>query len=133
MPDYFLDDEDMVKEAAAKEKPKDSKIKMIFQNVSKIITEDIVKRTQCTYVLDVDGERWLLDLKNGAGSVNPVDDNVCGDVTMTMKEAVMIAIFTGKQKAAAAYMTGKLKIKGDLGKAMKLENLMSRLPRSSKL
>ena len=133
MPDYFLDDEDMVKEATEKEKSKDSKIKMIFQDVSRIITEDIVKGTQCTYLLDVNGERWLLDLKNGTGSINQVDDNAIGDVTMTMKEDVMVAIFTGNQKAAAAYMTGKLKIKGDLGKAMKLENLMSRLPRSSKL
>ena len=133
MPDYFLDDEDLLDMAAAKEETKDSKVKTVFRNVSRSITEDIVKGTQCTYLFDVDGDRWLLDLKNGAGSINQVDGNVSGDVTMTMKEDVMVAIFTGKQKPATAYMTGKLKIKGDLGKAMKLENLMSHLPKNSKL
>ena len=34
------------------------------------------------------------------------------------------SFFTGKLKATAAFMTGKLKIKGDMGKAMKLEKLM---------
>ena len=137
LPDYFLEDEDLldiVKEAAAKkEGTSNSKTRAIFQDVSRSITEDIVKGTQCTYLFDVDGDRWLLDLKNGAGSINQVDANVSGDITMSMKEDVMIAIFTGKQKAATAYMTGKLKIKGDLGKAMKLEKLMSRLPKNSKL
>ena len=133
MPDYFLDDEDLLDVVAAKEEIKDSKIKTVFRDLSRSITEDIVKETQCTYLFDVDGDRWLLDLKNGAGSINQVDGNVSGDVTMTMKEDVMIAIFTGKQKAATAYMTGKLKIKGDVGRAMKLENLMSRIPKNSKL
>lgn len=33
----------------------------------------------------------------------------------------------GKMKATAAFMTGKLKIRGDMGKAMKLEKLMGAL------
>ena len=137
LPDYFLEDDDLldiVKETAAKEEgTNDSKTKALFQDVSRSITEDIVKGTQCTYLFDVDGDQWLLDLKNGAGSIIQVDGNVSADVTMAMKEDVMVAVFTGKQKAATAYMTGKLKIKGDLGKAMKLEKLMSRLPKNSKL
>ena len=138
LPDYFLDDAeelvDVVKETAAKkEGAKSSKTGAIFQDLSQHITEDIVKGTQCTYLFDVDGEQWLLDLKNGAGSINKVGEDATGDVTMTMKEDMMVAIFTGKQKAATAYMTGRLKIKGDLGKAMKLEKLMSRLQKNSKL
>lgn len=35
-----------------------------------------------------------------------------------------ISFYLGKLKATAAFMTGKLKIKGDMGKAMKLEKLM---------
>ena len=138
LPDYFLDDAedlvDVVKETAAKkEASKNSQAAAIFQDLSQHITEDIVMGTQCTYLFDVDGERWLLDLKNGAGSINQVGGDATGDVTMIMKEDMMVAIFTGKQKAATAYMTGKLKIKGDLGKAMKLEKLMSRLQKKSKL
>lgn len=36
-------------------------------------------------------------------------------------------MFTGGLKPAAAFMTGKLKIHGDLKKAMKLEKLMGAL------
>lgn len=139
LPDYFLDDAeeliDVVKEAAAKKEGANSSSKTaaIFQDLSQHITEDVVKGTQCTYLFDVEGEQWLLDLKNGAGSINKVGGDSSGDVTMTMKEDMMVAIFTGKQKAATAYMTGRLKIKGDLGKAMKLEKLMSRLQKNSKL
>lgn len=35
-----------------------------------------------------------------------------------------IKMFKGELKATSAFMTGKLKIKGDIGKAMKLEKLM---------
>jgi len=36
-------------------------------------------------------------------------------------------MFSGKLKAAPAYMTGKLKISGDFQKALKLEKLMKAL------
>jgi putative sterol carrier protein len=35
-------------------------------------------------------------------------------------------MFTGKLKPTAAFMQGKLKIKGDMMKAMKLESLMNK-------
>ena len=140
MPDYFLDEADPIDEADVmkihKESPKEDKSdspKAIFEGLTHYITPDIVKSTQCTYLFDVDGDLWLLDLKNGDGSIQQVSDDGNGDVKMTMKEDIMVGLFTGKQKAAAAYMTGKLKIKGDLGKAMKLEKLMSRLQAKSKL
>lgn len=136
LPDYFLDDEDLldiVKEEAPKQETKVSKTAVIFQDISQQISEEIVQGTQCTYLFDVEGDTWLLDLKNGAGSIKQVDSDATGDVTMIMNEDMMVAIFTGKQKAATAYMTGKLKIKGDLGKAMKLEKLMSRVQKNSKL
>jgi len=34
-------------------------------------------------------------------------------------------IVSGEQNATTAYMTGKLKIKGDMGAAMKLQKLFS--------
>jgi putative sterol carrier protein len=36
---------------------------------------------------------------------------------------VFARILTGKQNPMTAYMTGKLKVHGDLGAAMKLKNL----------
>ena len=81
----------------------------------------------------VDGEMWLIDLKHGDSSVQQVSNDTNGDMKKILKKYVMVDLFTGKRKAAAATMTGKLKVKGDLGKAMKLEKLMSQLQVKSKL
>ena len=124
---------DMHKKAQVHKKDAADSPKAIFEGLKPHITPDIVKSTQCTYLFDVDGETWLIDLKNGDGSIRQVGSDTNGDVKMILKKDVMVGLFTGKQKAAAAYMTGKLKIKGDLGKAMKLEKLMSQLQVKSKL
>ena len=100
-------------------------LKDVFKNLSDVITAELVQQTQCTYLFDIEGTLWLLDLKNGAGSIKQVDSDTDSDVKMMMKEDVLISLFTGKEKAVSAYMTGKLKMKGDIGKAMKLEMLMS--------
>ncbi len=45
------------------------------------------------------------------------------DTTITTSEETMMAVINGEQNPTTAYMTGKLKIKGDMGAAMKLQKL----------
>ena len=76
-----------------------------------------------TYFFDVEGaSKWRVDVKEGTVTVaeNGADDT---DVTLTAAEDVFKAIVNGEQNATSAYMTGKLKIRGDMGAAMKLQNL----------
>jgi len=96
----------------------------VFNKLSNLITAELVQQTKCTYLFDFEGSLWLLDLKNGAGCVKQVDSDTDSDVKMVMKEDVLVDLFTGKQSASTAYMTGKLKLKGDIGNAMKLERLI---------
>lgn len=110
-----------------------SSVKDIFQTFTNHITADIVQETQCIYLFDIDGDKWILDLKNGTGAIKQVDEYIDEDVKMTIGENVMTDICTGKLNATAAFMSGKLKIKGDLQKAMKLEKLISKLTVNSKL
>lgn len=94
---------------------------------------------------------WFLDLKNGKGSTGKGEPSHPADATLTMDSKNFFAMFqgylfffftlsrfnvqklmfdfvsTGKLKPAAAFMTGKLKINGNLQKAMKLEKLMGSL------
>jgi putative sterol carrier protein len=44
-------------------------------------------------------------------------------VTITASEETFDKIVSGEQNATSAYMTGKLKVKGDMGAAMKLQKL----------
>ena len=47
------------------------------------------------------------------------------DVTLTADAETFKAILDGEQNATAAFMTGKLKVDGDMGMAMKLSSVLS--------
>ena len=49
------------------------------------------------------------------------------NITMTMKESDYLAMVNGKLNGQMAFMSGKLKIAGDMGLALKLQNLFKRL------
>ena len=73
-----------------------------------------------------------MDLKSASGSAGqgaPSSGNP--DVTMTLDSGDFLKMFTGKMKPAAAFMAGKLKIKGDIMMATKLEKLMKSMPADS--
>merc|ERR1712226_503364 len=71
--------------------------------------------------------KWYLDLKNGAGSCGKGEATTDADCTFKMKDEHFQQMFTGKLKPASAFMTGKMKLQGDMGKAMKLEKVMGQM------
>merc|ERR1712018_712173 len=71
--------------------------------------------------------QWYLDLKNGAGSCGAGEAPSSPDVTLRLKDDDFQKMFSGKLKPTTAFMTGKLKLEGDMGKAMKLERLMGKM------
>ncbi len=75
-----------------------------------------------SYVFDIEGVgKWKVDVQDG--SVNVTEGVEEGDVTITASEETFDKIVSGEQNATSAYMTGKLKVKGDMGAAMKLQKL----------
>lgn len=75
-----------------------------------------------SYIFDIDGVgKWKVDVQDG--SVNVTEGAEDGDVTITTSEETFDKIVSGEQNATSAYMTGKLKVKGDMGAAMKLQKL----------
>ncbi|XP_037068994.1 hydroxysteroid dehydrogenase-like protein 2 isoform X2 [Pollicipes pollicipes] len=148
LPDFFLDEalDDSVKDTfvqqggqlkfdGGKEKAEaaapagDGKIAKLFGTIEGFLSEEIVQNTNAVYQFEVSGDdagQWFLDLKNGSGS--------CGrgpasspDATFKMSSDDFLKMFAGKLKPAAAFMTGKMKLSGDMGKAMKLDKLMGKL------
>jgi putative sterol carrier protein len=61
-----------------------------------------------------------------AGDAGQGEPPTAADVTFSLDKENFVAMFTGKLKPTAAFMKGKLKIKGDMLKAMKLESLMNK-------
>ena len=102
----------------------------VFAGVKAMLSENIVKEVGGSFLFVLSGEKggsWLLDLKNGAGSVSKCSDDTAADVTMKMNVDNMVAMFTGKLSPTSAFMTGKLKIAGNMALAMKLEKLMGQM------
>jgi putative sterol carrier protein len=75
-----------------------------------------------SYVFDIEGAgQWTVEVDDGAVSVS--DGVKDADVTISTSQETFEKIVAGEQNPTSAYMTGKLKIKGDMGAAMKLQKL----------
>lgn len=68
-----------------------------------------------------------MDLKSGGGKCGQGEPPSKPDATLTMDSENFFKLFSGQLKPTTAYMMGKLKIGGNLQKAMKLEKLMGGL------
>ncbi|XP_048482782.1 hydroxysteroid dehydrogenase-like protein 2 isoform X1 [Plutella xylostella] len=102
----------------------------LFAAISKNMSADLVKKTQAVFQFNVKGKEegvWHLDLKNGDGACGQGEPKHAPDATLTMDSNNFADMFAGKLKPTTAFMMGKLKISGDLQKAMKLEKMMKSL------
>ncbi|MGE0790001.1 MAG: SCP2 sterol-binding domain-containing protein [Sandaracinaceae bacterium] len=81
-----------------------------------------------TLFFDITGESggtWTVTFSEG----NQVDVLAAGDpasaqFTVKMKDTNFVKMMNGEMTGANAFMTGKLKFKGDVSKAMKLRGLL---------
>ncbi|XP_072027159.1 hydroxysteroid dehydrogenase-like protein 2 isoform X2 [Amphiura filiformis] len=148
MPDFFLDDEDptMIREMAKKAgagQPGHGSAKAstssggaiagIFSKIQGLVASnpDLSKGVGAVFQFELTGGEpgtWHMDLKSPGGSSGQGAPSATADVFMTLTSDDFTKMFTGKMKPAAAFMAGKLKIKGDIMMATKLEKLMKEIP-----
>lgn len=77
------------------------------------------------YAFDIEGSGvYQLVIEDGQASLAAEEDGD-PDVTLSMSLATFEGVIDGSVNAAQAFMQGKLKLDGDMGKAMKLQNLLS--------
>ena len=77
-----------------------------------------------SYLFDIEGEgQWLVTVADG--SIAVAEGGGDADATISTSGETFEKIVAGEQNPTTAYMTGKLKIKGDMGAAMKLQKLFS--------
>ncbi len=87
---------------------------------------DSVTKVNAVYQFNISGDNggtWTVDLTKDSDFVSEgaSDD---ADCTVTMKEDDFIAMWDGSLPGTQAFMTGKLKIAGDMGLAMKLQKII---------
>ena len=64
---------------------------------------------------------WKVDVDDGRVSVTEGGEDA--DAVISTSAETFEKIASGEQNPTSAYMTGKLKVKGDMGAAMKLQKL----------
>ena len=75
-----------------------------------------------SYLFEIEGAgMWKVDVQDGVLAVTEGTGDA--DATITTSEENFLQLIRGEQNPTTAYMTGKLKIKGDMGAAMKLQKL----------
>ena len=75
-----------------------------------------------SYVFDIEGVgQWTVSVADGAVSV--AEGAGEADCTISASEETLLKIARGEANATTAYMTGKLKIAGDMSAALKLQKL----------
>jgi putative sterol carrier protein len=97
-------------------------VQEFFEGLPSRVSADRIAGMTNTYVFDVEGAgTWTVAIADGAIEVTEGAGDA--DCTFTASEESFEKIVSGEQNPTTAYMTGKLKIKGDMGAAMKLQKL----------
>jgi putative sterol carrier protein len=77
-----------------------------------------------SYVFEIEGGgTWTVKVEDGTVAVDEGDTG--GDCTISASEDTFERIVDGKQNPLTAYMTGKLKVSGDVSAALKLKTLLA--------
>ncbi|NXS10548.1 HSDL2 protein, partial [Neodrepanis coruscans] len=142
LPDFFLDvetDSTAVKqERYGKERTKtetspakpSGPVAETFRVIQGAMTEEYVRSTQGVFQFELSGDgggTWYIDLKTKGGSAGFGKPPVTADVVMSMSSTDFVKMFTGKLKPSLAFMSGKLRIKGNMALALKLEKMLTQL------
>jgi putative sterol carrier protein len=97
-------------------------VRGFFESLEGRVDESKTLGMTASYLFDVDGAgRWTVEVDDGKVSVREGGEDA--DCTITTSEESFMRIVNGEQNPTTAYMTGKLKIRGDMGTAMKLQKL----------
>ncbi|NXL05550.1 HSDL2 protein, partial [Mesembrinibis cayennensis] len=137
MPDFFLDEKKLSgsqHEGPAGAKADTAKplspVAETFRVIQGAMTEESVRTTQGVFQFELSGDEggtWYIDLKSQGGSAGFGKPPVAADVVMSMSSADFVKMFTGKLKPTLAFMSGKLRIKGNMALAIKLEKMLTQL------
>lgn len=97
-------------------------VREFFESLPGRVPPERIAGMSNTYVFEIEGAgTWTVAIADGQVRVSEGAEEA--DVTISASEESFQKIVSGEQNPTTAYMTGKLKIKGDMGAAMKLQKL----------
>jgi putative sterol carrier protein len=103
-------------------------VKGIFSAMPQNFNADAAKGMNSVIQFNLSGDgggTWHVAIKDGACSVTE-GAHTSPNMTMTMAASDYVDMINGKLNGQMAFMSGKLKIAGDMGLAMKMQSLFKR-------
>ena len=88
---------------------------------------DVVSKINAVYQFNIsgpEGGQWSVDCTQPGGAV-AAGTSPAAKCVVTCTDADFLNIVNGKLNAQMAFMSGKLKIQGDMGLAMKLAQILT--------
>ncbi|KAF8632189.1 hypothetical protein AX15_001957 [Amanita polypyramis BW_CC] len=106
-----------------------SGVQVSFSQLSEVEKKDKIKKTNGIFELQITNDKketvtWTIDMKK-TGTVYRGKAKPKADVTLILADATLVDLATGKLNGQKAYMTGKLKTRGNLMLATKLDGLLT--------
>ena len=97
-------------------------VREFFEGLPGRVDPERIAGMSNTYLFEIEGAgTWKVAVADGAITVTEGSGDA--DCTFSASEENFEKIVAGEQNPTTAYMTGKLKIKGDMGAAMKLQKI----------
>ena len=103
-------------------------VKENFEAMPAAFQKDVAARLNVTYQFDLGGEgggKWFVQIRDGALHVGEGEQEK-PDVVLTAQAKDYVEIAEGRANALLAMATGRFKISGNLGLAMKLQQIFKR-------
>ena len=100
----------------------------IFKEMPASLNADAAKGMNSTIQFNLsgdDGGQWYVALKDGTCQVQE-GTAASANMTLSMSAQDYVDMIMGKLNGQMAFMSGKLKISGDMGLAMKMQSLFKR-------
>ena len=94
-----------------------------FTQLEERIDPDRTRGMSATYRFEIENAgTWRLEVADGRVSVTESD--AAADCVLRASEEIFLRIVRGEQSPTTAFMTGKVRIEGDVGLALKLRELV---------
>lgn len=99
----------------------------VFASASSAMTDDVKDDINATLHFLISDKSWTLVSKRGQPFQVLDEKPEKADVTLITDDATFVKMAKGETKPTSAFMGGKLKVKGNMGLALKVEKLFGKI------